>query len=204
MPYIFFGFMLSIPFFSIPEQVKNYLVYCKLSNSISNSCLDLKNLNYIYPTTLLPLLMKHSVQELTIIPDNDCANYLKYMVGSKETLISNAVSYFPPVSLPKKESEYQLTMGKLYKFHNDGKEYGGSNAFKLAIGELTDNIYQHSAFEKAMIFGQKYTKKKFVEICIIDNGIGILNALKNFGLIFDSDSKAIYYATKGLSSKDCC
>lgn len=194
--------MFNIQFFRIPEQLKNYLAYCKLANSIANSCLDLKKLDYIYPTTLLPLLMKHPCNELTISPDNDCARYLKYMANSKENPAPNNASYFPPISLPKDKAKYDTIMHYLYKFHSDGKEYGGSNAFKLAIGELTDNIYQHSAFEKAMVFAQKYSKKKFVEICIMDNGVGIPTALKNFGLIFDSDSKAIYYATKGLSSKE--
>lgn len=187
--------------FGLPGQLKNYIEFCRISKSATDTCLDLKKLGYIYPTTLLPLLVKHPCQNLEIIPEGDCASYLKFMANQKGAETKCDLSYFPPIFLPKDNAEYSPTIKKLYEFHNDGKEYGGEKAFKLTIGELADNIYQHSNFEKAMVFAQKYPHKKFVEICIMDNGIGILNALKAYGAIFSSDAQAIFYATKGLSSK---
>ena len=123
-------------FFNIlPRQLQSYLDYCTLANSVSDSCLDLKSLSYIYPTTLLPLLMKHPCNELEITPNSDCAKYLKFMINSKENQIDTKSSFFPPIVVPKKESEFQSATQKLYEFHNDGTEYGGINAFKFIMGE---------------------------------------------------------------------
>lgn len=187
----------------LPKQLENYLQYCKLSSSIVDSCLDCKGkLSYIYPTTLLPLAVKYSGSNLNVLSNCDSARYLNFMIGTKDIDFEKHSTYMPPISLPQDKSSFNKVIEKLYNFHNNGYEYGGENTFKYMIGELSDNIYQHSNFSKAMIFAQKYPKKKFVEICIMDDGIGIPKSLDLAGLKFsDSDHEAIFYATQGLTSK---
>ena len=77
---------------------------------------------------------------------------------------------------------------------------GGLNAFSYFIGELIDNIYEHSKFSTAYIMAQKYKKLKFIEICIIDNGISIPGSYEDKNLKL-TDVKALEEALKGLSTK---
>ncbi|MGH9923606.1 MAG: ATP-binding protein, partial [Nitrososphaerales archaeon] len=71
------------------------------------------------------------------------------------------------------------------------------------VGELVDNIYQHSEFTMALVMAQKYPKKGFVELGFFDNGITIPGSFLKQGLIYDEEEahKAIADALKGLSSK---
>lgn len=70
------------------------------------------------------------------------------------------------------------------------------------ISEMTDNIVDHSGVEKGWLFAQYYPKKKYLNVCIIDNGKTILGSYKEAGIMeIKNDSEAIRQAMKGKSTK---
>lgn len=75
--------------------------------------------------------------------------------------------------------------------------------YTYVIGELMDNIYQHSEFTYASVMAQKYGKKGFIELCFFDNGITIPGSFAKHGKAYPKDghAKAIYDAISGKSTE---
>ncbi len=77
-----------------------------------------------------------------------------------------------------------------------------ANLINYILGELTDNIIEHSKYTNNYILAQYY-KNTGLEICIYDDdGIGIPQSFKNAGFHFDKDYEAIKMALNGESTKD--
>ena len=109
----------------------------------------------------------------------------------------NRQTYLPVVGLPRLERDSQSILDRVYKL---GGDIGGKDAFRYLVGELTDNIYQHSMFKNALIMAQQYPKMSELHLCIIDDGITIGGSLRRTGMILD-DHQAIIDALQGVSSK---
>ena len=107
-------------------------------------------------------------------------------------------SYIPIIKIPKNESELEMQLKKL---NNLAIHCGGTNSLQYFIGELVDNIYQHSIFSTAYIMAQRYQKLHLLEFCILDNGISIPQSYENNGFTIENDKDALDYALKGVSTK---
>ncbi|MBS3058098.1 MAG: ATP-binding protein [Candidatus Diapherotrites archaeon] len=195
-----------MPELEFPNQLNNFLTFCNLRNSaIESKSLDLQLSSWFYPTTLLPLgaFIKEKREQIKYIPpaNQNVANYLSLVTGDLKAE-NEGKTYIPIINLPPKslESESGKLLGQIFKFYNNGKEYGGENAFKYLISELVDNIYQHSEFKNAFLMAQRYEKKGFMEICFFDDGITISGSFSKHGMVFE-DSDAILEAINGLSTK---
>ncbi len=94
----------------------------------------------------------------------------------------NKQTYLPVVGLPRRERDSQSILDRIYEL---GGDIGGKDAFRYLLGELTDNIYQHSMFENALIMAQQYQKMSELHLCIIDDGITIGGSLRQAGMILD-------------------
>ncbi len=70
----------------------------------------------------------------------------------------------------------------------------------FVLFELLNNIFKHSLFENSYVLCQTFRAENIVEICIIDDGIGIPKSLAENNLSFDKDSEAIFNAINGASS----
>lgn len=193
----------------MPHQsslLDNYLDYGKVQSVFSKTgVVDLSNLSWIYPTTLLPsigLLLNDSNSGYEAPQDPKAASYIETMIeqGIKHRI--GPSSYVPVIALPEDERKLDPVLAHVYKLNNDGREYGGINAFKYLVGELVTNIYEHSRFKNAFIMAQKYSNKKFVDISFYDDGITIPGSLTNAGMIFKQDCESIAQAVNGLSSKN--
>ena len=74
---------------------------------------------------------------------------------------------------------------------------------KYMIGEIVDNITEHSHSERGYIFAQAYPTKKYLDICIADSGITLLGSYqKNNEEEIASDLEAIQAANRGISTKN--
>jgi hypothetical protein len=189
---------------NLPEQIQEYLDFCnKRNKALQNGELDLCSCSWFYPTKLLPLsLFIKQNPKIKVCSPKD-ASVATYLETIKERKSTKGKSYMPIVELPQKEEEAEKTLNELYNLNNYGKEYGGEIAFKYTIGELVDNIYQHSQFKSAFVMAQRYPSKGFLEICFYDDGITIPGSLKKAGLIFnEEEDKAIAEAINGLSAKN--
>ncbi|MCS3924416.1 hypothetical protein [Methanosalsum natronophilum] len=128
-------------------------------------------------------------------------NVEKYMAVVDKSNYSERATYIPIINLPQKYLEAEVEIEKLRKHHNNGINYGGEDAFNYMMGELIDNIYQHSHFKNANIMAQRYEKQGFVDIAIFDDGISIPCCFENHGIHIDNDCAAIEMAIQGKSTK---
>jgi len=74
-------------------------------------------------------------------------------------------------------------------------EFGDS--IKYILGELSDNIDDHSQFNRASLMSQFFPKKKLVDIAVFDNGISIPALFEQNKIPFQKDSEAIKKAVWG-------
>ena len=172
--------------FLLPQQLKNFLEFCGYRNkSEQTHTLDLTNCTWLYPSTLLPLaaFLKQNPELKYLPPKNgNVARYFSVIIDSQKP--KDNCTYLPIVNLPKSQDKANSAIERIYGLHNNGKEYGGEQAFKYLISELSDNIYQHSKFCKAFIMAQRYERHGFAEICFFDDGITIKGAFEKKGMSF--------------------
>ncbi len=182
--------------------MRQYLEFAEIRTQASiNGCLDLSSKTFLYPTTLLPLLLsiRKSGQRQRYAPPQSPAvrSYIDIMNrdGRLETL--NSQNSLPVVALPKSKLDCQKVLDRVYEL---GGDVGGKDAFRLLVGELVDNIYQHSMCDNAMVMAQKYQGSDELHLCIIDDGITIAGSLRRASLALD-DYEAVVGALQGVSAK---
>lgn len=78
---------------------------------------------------------------------------------------------------------------------------GGISAIRYPVNELIDNVDQHSRCANGALLVQNYPHKPFVEICVADDGIGILGSYEESGESVDADEEALRMALNGVSTK---
>jgi hypothetical protein len=186
--------------------MNEYLEFCDFRRTtIRSGVLDLRDLKWIYPTTLLPLgsMIRGAGKDLEYHPPGkeDVRGYIDHMIRIKPIAYSPGRTYIPIALLPSNGSNANEVVNPIFKFHSNGDNYGGEGAFKYFIWELVNNIYEHSDFSESMVMAQRYEKKGFAEIAFLDNGITINGSLKRAGKGLDEDFEAISKAMEGLSAK---
>jgi hypothetical protein len=119
-------------------------------------------------------------------------------------------TFIPVIDFPAGESDgsthiRNAFLGVLNSFLKKQLNLTGGvlTAMFYLIDEAVNNIVDHSAAERGFIFAQYYPSRQFVDICISDSGIGILETFKkrpNNQVLTDKD--AILNAASGVSTKD--
>jgi len=180
---------------------REYLKLCKLRNNANNTGkLNLSDINWFYPTSLLPLgIFIKEEQEISVVPpsDPDVLSYYNIITESRSEY-STERTYLPIVQIPPSEHQRAKILEPVIYANSD--KIGGVNAFAYFVGEIVDNVYQHSKFSTAYIMAQKYPAKRFTEVSIVDGGISIPGAFENAGFEFE-DTEALSKAINGLSTK---
>jgi hypothetical protein len=189
-----------------PELVSSFLKFCSIrEESINENRIDLSDNHWFYPTTLLPLgdfILSKTGWEFIPPADENLCNYVLLMMHSGTIHSTSAKSYLPIIKLPKSDTgRGQEALKRLYPQDGNWKIIGGQNAYMLLIEELTANIYDHSEFSNAMVMGQRYDNKGFVELCIFDNGISIAGSYEHRLGIKSTGLEAIKQAIRGYSTK---
>ena len=76
------------------------------------------------------------------------------------------------------------------------------NGIYLPIGEVLDNVDQHSRCDHGFASVQHFPNGNRIDLCIVDDGITIPGNYEHHGIDFDSDADAVRRAlTEGLSTK---
>jgi hypothetical protein len=182
-----------------PRSLANdYIEFTQLrSTALATGELDLSAIKWFYPTLLLLLgvFIKQN-KGIALIPPGDkrVSNYFDIITRNNNT--GKKGSYLPIIEIPKTGSGAELE-----RLNSYASDCGGTTALQYFIGELVDNIYQHSQFSTAYITAQKYPKLGFLEFCIVDNGISIPQSYEDNGILIESDKVALDYALKGISTK---
>ncbi|HUS76226.1 MAG TPA: ATP-binding protein [Methanothrix sp.] len=182
------------------ELATEYSKFTQLrSNAIATRELDLSAIKWFYPTLLLPLgvFIKQN-KGIALIPPKDKRVSDYFDIITRNNNSGKKGSYLPIIEIPKAGSGSTAELERLNSYASD---CGGTTALQYFIGELVDNIYQHSQFSTAYITAQKYPKLGFLEFCIVDNGISIPQSYEDNGILIESDKVALDYALKGISTK---
>ena len=168
--------------------------------------LDFSNVGWILPCSALLLagkideLKSKGVNVNLIPPEEDMVK--KHLLGigfpfgtKKQGETYSPINHFgKEVSINKEVNELLDNMQNKLP-----KQFGASISYLL--GELTDNIEQHSKFTHASIMAQYFPQKKHVDIGILDNGLSIPKVFENNIISFTDDCDAITKAMSGTTTK---
>ena len=194
-----------------PELISSYVEFVGFRNRAqADGIIDLKNRKWLSSSSVLLLAYLKREYSPTVISDrSNTKGYFDQMTQDptwwiKETklILSKWDSYIPFSQLPKEETDFKVLFAKLSDLIKSHKPNGGEQAFKYVLGELTDNIYQHSNFENSYVMCQAYKTKGYVELSFIDDGISIPGNFEKHKIGFEGDWNAISLAVSGWSTKD--
>lgn len=185
-------------------MIKGYEKFCVYrSECIESGLIDLEAETFFNPVTLLPLIafILRNNPDFTLPLTPSVRKYLQTVTDGNRFNKSRGKTYLPLVALPKNKNSVNAIMKRLYELCDCYNECGGENAFKYLIGEIVDNIYEHSEFNTALVMAQRYPTKGFTDVCFFDDGITINGCFKKHGLEGRNDCEAIIEATEGVSTK---
>ncbi len=195
-----------------PDFVNSYGEYLVYRESArNNGKIDLTGKKFLNSTTVLLLAALKLKENIDVVTsessnaagylNNTCStpNWWKSKIGK---IIFGTGSYIPFSMLPNDHVQFKTLLGRIEELIGSYDSLGGPNAFNLVLTELTDNIYQHSGFDKAFMMCQAYEKKKYIELSFIDDGISIPGNFDKYKIDFDSDTRAINMAVLGTSTKN--
>jgi len=166
--------------------------------------LDLSELNFVYPTTLLPLtmLLVRNNYAVKLPRNSNVQSYIEVVTNAARfDCQSWKKSYLPLVPLPRNQDEVISILQTIYRIHDNGRSCGGEDAFKYLIGELVENIYEHSEFSSSWVMAQAYERGGHMDICFFDDGITINGCFRKHGMGYERDSEAIRGAIEGVTTK---
>lgn len=185
--------------------LESYLQYCAYRERCkTNGKLDLSEVGWASPSLLLPLrgfIHENTGKVNVILPANKSVRKYVSLMLDESAFDKAGDTYCPVVEIPREKANAERILQKLYAVQGHWADLGGETAFKYILGELTDNIYEHSQFTTAFVMAQRYPKLGFSEICFFDNGLTIPGCLERHNVQFKSDAEAIGRALNGLSTK---
>ena len=183
--------------------------------------IDFSKTSFVSPTFLLPLMvfakghrkairfsnitsyMQHLYFGEGLLPDQmRKTEFIAYMEGyAKKTFIP--IINFPAIECKETEKSSILSTVESIINRQVGLTTNVNMGLKYMIGEITDNITQHSQSERGYILAQSYPTKKYLDICIANNGITLLGSYQNLqNNEILSDMEAIQAANRGISTKN--
>ncbi len=188
------------------DELKNshYAYYLKQAPVfLRQDRLDLSKEGFFYPTTLLPLGIRAKQSgKVVILPKNaDVANYVSIIIAPRLPGLLYSKSYMPIISFPKEPSKFDPIFTAVVEICEKGRDLGGGNAFRYFLGELSQNVYDHANFEHAYLMVQRYSKRGFVEIVIVDDGITVPGSYEKNGVTGQEDNELLWRALNGDSTK---
>lgn len=186
--------------------IDDYKKFCEYrENYAACGKLDLSSERFIFPTTLLPIYNLIIRNNPKVIPpvDRDVSKYLEIVTNGSRYRIAERMkkSYLPVVTLPEEKAQADTILNRLNEMHNNGEEFGGEQAFNYLLGEIVDNIYEHSEFGTSIVMAQIYPSYEFMDVSFFDNGITINGSFSNHNMRRESDVQAIEDAVNGTSTK---
>lgn len=213
--------------FVAPERLSNGLLsavgICKcIREAMEDVSLDLSNCEFVTPSFVVPLLvyLKSKPNQVQIVNTSkylDRIQFREYGVASDEMSgpefsaymsAYSPKSYIPIVRFSTK-SNRSVDIGIVLSVIENllVRQTNISNnvlfGIKYMLGELTDNISEHSRSESGYIFAQAYPNLGYIDICLADTGVTLLGSYSSLGGVeIDSDIEAMRAATKGISTKN--
>ena len=202
------------PLARIKELVNNLRT---LSSIPDGGTASFSSIDFIRPVSILPIASYAFDHNITIQNANSYLDSIEFPEGTNTSEFNKiGQTYFPitkadlkSVSRDGREEKLRFLSDqypKLLRRNIDDQEFldrVGNNVFYLLISEMVDNIMEHSEADLAYVFSQFWPANNSCEICLLDNGIGIYQSLKNAGRSVTGDMDALEKVIRQhLSAKD--
>jgi hypothetical protein len=190
-------------FMDLPPLLDCYTQFCTYRTAYKeNKILSLEDATWFCPTTLLPLgdFLSALDKSKYILPKNiGVKNYVSTILEKHVEPHKVDGTYIPIMKASKFDQTHSEIICDLISKNMGINE---KTSVKLAVGELLDNVDQHSRCTSASFIAQRYEKMRFVEVSIFDNGITIPGSFRNSGKYGElTDSDALKKAIGGMSTK---
>lgn len=192
-----------------------------LASQDNNSVIKIKQISFATPLSIAPIAAIINKKNLRYYYQKENASYLKTIyfpegVSEIDKIVSRK-TYLPIIRLclenfqQKKDITHQLSA--LHTKYLDllkinivadqrFLELITNNTFGFLLGEMFDNIEEHSNAKNVYLFAQYWAKSNECEICILDDGQGLFGSLKNAGRNVKNDKDALQKILEiGLSAK---
>lgn len=201
-----------VPAINIMSKVQN--------DNSEDFIIDLSNCQFTSSVFLLSLLLyvRSSEKKFQFQNPSTYLNTIRFPKGLKpDTMRSSEFiaelegyskkSYIPLIDFPTQSSsdakEGILSAVESLIMRQISLSTNIAEGLKYLIGETIDNITEHSDSERGYIVAQNYPSKKYLDICISDNGVSLLGSYKRLSdNEISSDLEAIQAANRRISSKN--
>lgn len=182
--------------------------------------LDCSSIKFTSPVFIISILLCLSSckKRVSIINQSKYLDTIRLFDALKPDEIDNDVfkqilgryeckSYIPVISFPafaNRASDKDLILSTVENLlcRQLGIENNVLNGIKYILGEMVDNITEHSESERGYIFAQSYPTKGYIDLCIADEGITLNGSFNKAGIEVSNDVEAMQAANKGVSSKN--
>ena len=174
--------------FNLRELANNLAVIDSATSPIV-----LSRISFATPGRILPLCAMAWAQDKRIVLSNEVLNsdvgrYLQaieFPRGYSTPREIRRTSYLPitKIEAPFESSSLEVVGKTLREFlllecglaaRDDLR-----SALTVGLGELLDNVEQHSRAKSLWLLGQVWRRTRTVEICLVDDGIGIRKSLED-------------------------
>lgn len=194
----------------------------KIEKSIdAEDTIDFSNTPFVSPTFILPLMVFAKGCGKTIHFSNVTpymkllyfgdgiisdqmrkTEFVAHMEGYAEKTFIPIIN-FPAIDCKEDEKNSILSTVESIITRQVGLASNINMGLKYMIGEIVDNITEHAHSERGYIVAQSYPTKKYLDICIADNGITLLGSYQKLpDNEIASDLEAIQAANRGISTKN--
>lgn len=185
-------------------------LYLTFKNVCGDVSFDLSRVNWVFPSLILPIASYIHDTNSDFYPPSkpEVRSYLRFVEFpegvSSPSGMKRGENYIPITLLKNRNpKEREMMQSKflemIYKVLNPSVEV--KNAIYYPVEELVENIFQHSQENEGHVFAQYYPKKEFLDLCIVDRGIGLAASYKKGKGLDISDEEAIEMALEGYSVK---
>lgn len=185
---------------------------------------DFSKVSFLHPCFIAPL----AIYRMTCGRDIRCVNASTYVGGYLDSIYFSSPLHFEsgsremegilrryahktytPVCSFAMTDENKDAFGTIVKniiVAQTSLPFRGISPISYFIGELLDNIYEHSQSERGFVFSQYLRREGVIYLCIADEGITVYNSYKRANVyldeIEDDEAAALYLANEGMSTKD--
>jgi len=168
---------------------------------------DLSSINWVSPLVITPIALyckKYKCSFTVPAYDQRVCSYLKAInfPSGVDTIdeFQKYKSYLPIGNLTRESGEKMQDhlADQVYKVLPNNVT--SRTSILLPIIELINNIFDHSKEENGLIFAQFYPSKGYLDICIVDDGVGLSETYKLIGEKYNSVD-ALKAAINGRSTK---
>lgn len=217
-------------FGQIKSQLRSIRDIIKIINENDQDeyCFDFRNISFVAPTYILSLsaiidTLRSGGKSISLINISNSGlklylDTIHFPDGFKpdeienwETQLNrfNGKNYIPIVNFSTAQSLSETTLrndiiscvNRVIK-NSCNLETNIYSGISYLISEITDNVIEHSGINRGWLSAQYYPNMEYIDICILDTGVGILQSYRSNGFYqVTNHQEAIENAINGLSTK---